>query len=281
MFTQAEQEDELARLQSELERLSTEQQVAYKKYQKEIDVVSTQIRALVRSSDFDSRKNLLQARRNRVLAQLFDEHDTKHIARALGVARNTIENDVWRLRLQGLYPVRLASSSDGDARRRNHVLRVWSYSTVKTVSDALTFLPDLDQKTISSDLRCLPQHGSVDWPPETPHEETPVPAPPSRAPAPPPPAPRPVPGQDPPKTNPGTRVATTEELLEEVSKRCSELEKDEVTIRTSTTCKHSHNALLDRKGDGLTTPDDSGHQHRVSRFCVLPSEKHTHELVLP
>jgi len=280
MPTQTEQDEELTRLQAELDRLSAEQRDARARYQREIDVVTAKIRAVTHFPDWESRPDRLQARRQRVLEMLFEERDPKHIARALGVTRYMVDNDVWRLRVQGLYPVRLADSSDEVARRRNHVLRVWSYSTVKTVADAIKFLPDLDQDAVKSDLLWLAQHGYVDFSPpaETPREETPAAA--ARAPAA-PPAPGPPPGRTPPKTSPGTKVATTEELLEEVDRRCHELGIDEVTIRTSTSRKHAHNALLDRRGDGLTAAYYSDHQHEVRRFCVLPKDKHTHELVLP
>jgi DNA-binding CsgD family transcriptional regulator len=49
--------------------------------------------------------------------------------------------------------------------------------------------------------------------------------------------------------------------------------------------KHAHRGKVNRMGDGVTEPDESGHQHRVYRFEVQPVDvgdsSHQHFLVLP
>lgn len=43
--------------------------------------------------------------------------------------------------------------------------------------------------------------------------------------------------------------------------------------------EHEHVAVLDRMGDGVTVPDETGHQHRVYRFVVGGSAGHRHGLL--
>lgn len=280
-----DKEKMLADLQLELRRLQEEQRASSARFQAEIAVVCVKIRNLVRSSDWNPQRLRLEDRRRRVLAMLLEERSYKEIAASLGSHCQTIKNDEWRLRLKGLYPVPVKGPTDEESVRRNHVLRVWSYSSVKCEADVVKFLPDLSARQVSSDLRWLSEHGYVDRPAtaETPHADTETnvdcdagkPSEPDteRAPAPAPPAKL-------PKSK--YRPTTVEELATAVKKLAEKSPARTVLLHTTINAGHGHSVLLDSDGNGTTMlSDHTEHQHLVSRFCVMSKNKHAHDVLLP
>lgn len=279
------QEEKLGELQLQLSDLQAEQRASHAKYQEQIDVVCAQIRALIRSPNWTPQANRLADRRQRVLAMLLEERPYKEIAAALGATYATVKNDEWRLRIKGLFPIPVRNPSDQESVRRNHVLRVWSYSSVRCSGDVLKFLPDLSTDLVEDDLRWLSGHGYVDRlppaPTETPHAKTcpdqnsskkPTERDTRGAPA-------PAPAREPPKK---LRAGTTAELTEIVKKLLGTNTRSDahVLLSTSTDSGHSHQVLVNQDGDGQTTLDDTGHQHTVSKFCVMPTCRHFHEMLV-
>ena len=286
MTVTKDDETVLADLQHELTRLENEQLASHLEFQRDIDVVSAKIRALVRSPDWSQKRNRLADRRARVLKMLLEERSYKEIAAALGSHYATIKNDEWRLKIQGLFPIPVRDSSDFESVRRNHVLRVWSYSSVSRAADVTKFLPDLSPNQVESDLRWLYDNGYVDRTTptessrdetkaseETPKEETNERDTPG--------APAPAPPREPPRKK--RRVGTTSELTTTVEALLRDHPSGEVLLDTTTSGQpsHKHDVLLNLEGSGQTTPDETGHQHAVSKFCVMTNSKHYHEVLLP
>jgi len=53
-----------------------------------------------------------------------------------------------------------------------------------------------------------------------------------------------------------------------------------IMFKTTGTSRHSHHAVVDAAGCGLTLPDESEHVHQVYHFRVLTNDGHLHELTL-
>ena len=160
---------------------------------------------------------------------------------------------------------------------------------MRCAGDVLKFLPDLSPNQADADLQWLFEHGYVErlplCPTEKPHaqdtsgkdrdsSDKPVEQCACRAPA-------PAPTRKP--TPKKLRTGTTAELTEVVKSRLKEETSSQakVILTTSKNSGHSHQVLLDKDGNGETTLDGADHQHTVSKFCVMPTCKHFHEMLIP
>jgi hypothetical protein len=78
---------------------------------------------------------------------------------------------------------------------------------------------------------------------------------------------------------PARRGSSLDELRQAVAKLQEGHRSKAVILGTTIDDGHRHSAMLDRMGDGVTTPDETKHVHRVFRFVISMSEKHQHELL--
>jgi hypothetical protein len=67
--------------------------------------------------------------------------------------------------------------------------------------------------------------------------------------------------------------------LKAASKRFLQ-EGKEIAFLTTSDNNHRHKAKLDKNGDGSTTPDNTGHEHRFCMFMVINNIEHLHGLTL-
>jgi hypothetical protein len=67
-------------------------------------------------------------------------------------------------------------------------------------------------------------------------------------------------------------------LREEVSRQQNGHRNKAVLLKTTVCQGHQHVVLVDRMGDGQTTPDDSGHSHKIYRFVASQTAGHGHQL---
>lgn len=218
----------------------------------------------------------LARRRSRVLELLQQGTPVGEVARLVGASRSLVDNDVHQLTRQGLYPVPLRSPDDEEARRRNHVLRLWSYASVRTPADVAKYA-GIPEATVLSDLRWLTANGytkenapALTTPTPTPDE---VPREPTRS-----STPARTPVRPPPSKV--THVATISELTRELRLRTPDA-SGKYALTTSKHRDHRHVAEVDAEGNGLTVPDETGHSHRISRFCIMSAAKHCHDFHLP
>ena len=224
------------------------------------------LRAELNKAKLDLRDDAIEINRIRDerLIELRAEGMTwTEVSRSLSTCDSWTRDRARKLACEGRFPLLLASSSDDATRLRNHIILAWRRPRVRTEVDLALEL-GLDVASVAPHVEWLIEQGHI-RPKEPADEEDRGGA----APASPVAAPRAA-----------ARPATLEELRAEVARRVSE-ECSVVTLRTSYVNGHRHQAELDSGGCGHTTPDESGHSHRVTEYLLRSREKHVHDLVIP
>lgn len=70
-----------------------------------------------------------------------------------------------------------------------------------------------------------------------------------------------------------------EDLREEVARQQGGKRSAVARLPAIEASGHGHVAVVDRMGDGVTKPDETGHQHRVYRFVLSMADGHQHGLL--
>jgi predicted ArsR family transcriptional regulator len=257
----------LERLEVEVEQKSAQINLVKddaRKVEEELGSLRSQlevIRSRIQRSLGADAKPDREARREKVLDLRFRQKLTMTaISRRLGVTTSTLSNDIHHLEKDGRCPVLLAGPDDEVSRRRNHVYRVWRWRSSRSASDVARYL-QIPVDVVRQDLDWL---GSAQYISDWQSESKPV-------------------AND---TEKQVRevAASTAQLQIEVSRQLTSQKLSatrRISLRTCSANNHRHVADVDASGDGQTIPDQSGHSHQVSRFCILPALKHYHDFLRP